>query len=249
MNIEKDAKDSLRTIEQLRAENELLTKWLSLIAHDFKGLFSNIQFLIDAFTSESISQELFMSMLPELKQIAQKNSKTLETTFVWVKSQMSRFNLHLEDVLLISLFSELKEELDEEITSKELSIKFVGDVSLTILTDKFLLKFILKQLLDNAIKYSNKKGAIEVIAHSELNSVNITVNDNGVGMKDSIISNIGTLNGSPYKGTMDEKGAGLSLIVIHDFVELLNGQMTVFSIIDEGTSVALLFDQSHTHGR
>ena len=60
MNTKKQAGDSQQTIEKLTAENELKTKWISLIAHDFKGLFSNIQLLLDAFGSKSISQELLL---------------------------------------------------------------------------------------------------------------------------------------------------------------------------------------------
>lgn len=241
MNIKKEAADSQHAIDKLRAENELKAKWLSLIAHDFKGLFTNIQFLLDAFESNSISQELFMSMLPELKQIAEKNAKTLESTFAWVNSQTDGINLHPEGVIIHSLFLDIKQEFNKEIKVKELTVKFAGDIDASLVTDKFLMKFILKQLVENAIKYSNKSGAIEVVTHSNLNKVNIIIKDNGVGMKDSRLNSIGTLDGSPYTGTMQEKGAGLSLVIVKDFVEILNGQMSISSVIDEGTSVALSF--------
>lgn len=245
MSINKAETDYQYTIEQLKAKNELKTKWLSLIAHDFKGLFSNIQLLLDAFANKSISQDVFMSMLPELNQIAEKNSKTLANTFAWVNSQADDFSLHIEEVLIHDLFLELKETFTHEIQLKELSVKFEGNNELSIATDKFLLRFILKQLFDNAIKYSNKKGVIVVIADSSscLNKVKITIKDNGVGIKESVIKDMGTLNGSVYTGTMQEKGAGLSLVIVKDFVELLDGQITVSSIINEGSSVALSFSQ------
>ena len=245
MNINNTAsnnqENNQQTIEQLRAESKLKTKWLSLIAHDFKGLFSNIQLLLDAFTNKSIPQELFMSMLPELKQIAEKNAKTLASTFAWVNSQTDGFNPHLEDVLIHDLFLELLSQFKDSSDLKDLSIQFIGNKDLSLCTDKFLLQFILKQIFENAIKYSNKSGVIEVIAHSESNSVNITIKDQGVGMKESIINDIGTLNNSPYTGTMQEKGAGLSLVIVKDFVELLNGRMVVASVINQGSTVTLSF--------
>lgn len=245
MNINNTAsnnqENNQQTIEQLRAESELKTKWLSLIAHDFKGLFSNIQLLLDAFTNKSIPQELFVSMLAELKQIAEKNAKTLANTFAWVNSQTNGFKPHIEDVVIHNLFLELKDELSEQLVLKELSIQFVGNKDLSLNTDKFLLQFILKQIVENAIKYSNKRGVIEVIAHSESNSVNITIKDQGVGMKESIINDIGTLNNSPYTGTMQEKGAGLSLVIVKDFVELLNGRMSMASVNNQGSTVTLSF--------
>ena len=245
MDLDTKDMDNLLTIEKLKAECELKTKWLSLIAHDFKGLFSNVKFLIDALANKSISQELFMSMLPELKQIAEKNAKTLANTFSWVNSQADSFSPQMEDIVIHDLFLELKDELSDSITLKDLSVKFVGEQGLSLCTDKFLLKFILKQIVENAIKYSNKKGVVQVIAHSDLdlNSLNITIKDFGVGMKESVINDIGTLNSSPYTGTMQEKGAGLSLVIVKDFVDMLHGQMTVSSIINEGTSVKLSFQQ------
>jgi signal transduction histidine kinase len=180
-------------------------------------------------------------MLPELKQIAEKNAKTLASTFAWVNSQTDGFNPHLEDVLIHDLFLELLSQFKDSIDLKDLSIQFIGNKDLSLCTDKFLLQFILKQIFENAIKYSNKRGVIEVIAHSESNSVNITIKDQGVGMKESIINDIGTLNNSPYTGTMQEKGAGLSLVIVKDFVELLNGRMVVASVINQGSTVTLSF--------
>lgn len=233
--------DNEEIIEQLRAENELKTKWISLIAHDCKGLFSNIQFLLDAMASENITPEIFMSMLPELKQISEKNSKTLKNTFAWVNAQTNGFAIDSETVVIHNLFLELVEAFDKEIAAKELSFTFVGDEAIFLNTDRFLLRFILKQLIENAIKYSNKGGVLELIAHSSSEKVTIGVKDHGMGMKDNRLKTIGTLDGAPYTGTMDEKGAGLSLVIVKDFVKMLNGTMSVSSIENVGTSVEIKF--------
>ena len=97
----------------------------------------------------------------------------------------------------------------------------------------------MKQLIENAIKYSNKGELVELIVHSDLDKVTIAVKDNGVGMKSSRLNTIGTLDGAPYTGTMDEKGAGLSLVIVKDFVEMLDGTMRVSSIEGEGTTVEI----------
>ena len=228
-------------IEQLRAENELKTKWLSLIAHNFKGLFSNIQMLLTALDSESITPAIFMSMLPELRQTAMQNSKTLETTFAWVKSQSNGFSLHVEPVVIHHLYLDLAKEMDKEVGAKEITFKYRGSETITLHTDRFLLQFIVKQLVENALKYSNKGGLVELRAHSQSDKVTISIIDNGVGMPHSWLNTIGTLNGATYTGTMQEKGAGLSLVVVKDFVEMLNGTMRVSSAEGVGTTVEVEF--------
>ena len=226
-------------IAQLEAENELKTKWLSLVAHDCKGLFSNIKYLLDAMTDQSITPEIFMSMLPELKEITKKNSKTLENTFAWVNAQTCGFKIDKKPILIHNLYLEIVENFDKEIANKELSFEYKGNTSLSVNTDRFLLRFILKELVDNSIKYSNNGDVIELIANSESDIISITLKDNGVGMKSSRLNTIGTLNNAPYTGTMQEKGAGLSLVIVKDFVEMLGGTISISSVEGVGTKVKI----------
>ncbi|MDD2475648.1 MAG: HAMP domain-containing sensor histidine kinase [Dysgonamonadaceae bacterium] len=241
MKSKRSIEDSELIIEQLRAENELKTKWLSLIAHNCKGLYSNIKYLLNAMADESITSDVFMSMLPELSQIAERNSKTMQSTFAWINAQTDGFNLDIKPTLIHSLFLDVIEGFVKEISAKELSLKFVGDEETLFNTDRFLIRFILKLLVDNAIKYSNKGGAIEVIVYSDSEKASITVKDSGVGMNHSRLRTIGTLDGAPYTGTMEEKGSGLSLVIVKEFVEMLNGKMNVSSVEDKGTSVEIVF--------
>jgi signal transduction histidine kinase len=97
----------------------------------------------------------------------------------------------------------------------------------------------LRELVENSIKYSNKGDVIELITNSESNVVSITLKDNGVGMKSSRLNTIGTLNDAPYTGTLQEKGAGLSLVIVKDFVEMINGTMMVSSVEGVGTKVKI----------
>ena len=228
-------------IEKLKAENELKTKWLSLIAHDFKGMFHNIVYLLNAYENKDIPQELFLTMLPEIKQIAEKNLKTLDSTFAWINAQTDGFKLQIEDVSIYELFLELKEELHSQISSKDISIRYSGDETLVLQSDKLLLKFILKQVLENAVKYSNKDAEVMFIAGSQHNETCIEIKDQGMGMSNNVHNNIFTLNGSPYKGTINEVGAGLSLVIVKDFIEKLDGSIEVCSKLNEGTTVKLMF--------
>ena len=228
-------------IDKLIEENELKTKWLSLIAHDFKGMFHNIVYLLKAYENKDIPQDLFLTMLPEIRQIAEKNLKTLESTFSWVNTQTDGFKLQVEDVSIYDLFLDLKNELQAKIKSKNINIHFLGDKNLILQSDKLLLAFILKQTLENAIKYSNKGGEIEFITNLQQDEAYIEIKDQGIGMNDNEQSNIFSLNGSPYKGTRGEIGSGLSMVIVKDFVQKLGGKINVSSKLNEGTSVRIMF--------
>lgn len=244
MNRDEHNLEDVDLIKQLKAESELKTKWLSLIAHDFKGLFSNISMLLAAYETESISQETLLSMLPEIKQIADKNSKTLESTFAWVNTQIDGFNPIIEEIDVYSLFLTLKEDLKAEIDLKEISLEYVGEKDLKFFSDKFLLTFILKQTIGNAIKYSYEGGEVRMIVSKASEGCTILIEDYGMGMNKRVQENLYTLNGCPYLGSMNEKGAGLSLVVIKDFVEKLGAKMDVSSTIGEGTTVKFIFREN-----
>ena len=149
--------------------------------------------------------------------------------------------MQIEDVSIYELFLELKEELHSQISSKDISIRYSGDETLVLQSDKLLLKFILKQVLENAVKYSNKDAEVMFIAGSQHNETCIEIKDQGMGMSNNVHNNIFTLNGSPYKGTINEVGAGLSLVIVKDFIEKLDGSIEVCSKLNEGTTVKLMF--------
>lgn len=228
-------------IQELIQENELKTKWLSLLAHDFKGLFSNITWILDAYEKNVIPQELFLSMLPEIKQNAEKNSKMLNDSFEWVKLHANGFNPQVDEIHVQNLFYELKEYFEEELQAKGITLLTQAEEGLVIRTDRFLLTFILKKGLENAIKYSYLKGVVELEAITTQSRLKILIKDQGVGMGQQVYASLFTLNSSPYTGTMDEKGSGLSLILVKDFIKKLGGEIRVSSEKDGGTIVELLF--------
>ena len=240
-DIELEHMDNIHIIDQLKIESELKTKWLSLISHDFKGMFSSLCWLLEAFENKTISQDVFFSMLPEMKQIANKNSKTLESTFNWVNLQSKGFNLQIEEISLYDLFLQLKEEINQTLESKRIDLKCIGAKDVQIKTDKFLLTFILKQIIDNAVKYSSVGGEVKICIESDQNEIQICIEDNGMGMNDNVVDNICTLNVSPYTGSMNEKGTGLSMVIVNDFVEKLKGKMSIISSPSNGTVVKLNF--------
>lgn len=230
-------------IEQLKRENELKTKWLYLIAHDFKGIFSSITLLLITYEDKEISQELFLSLLPELQKEAQINIKTLESTFAWVNAQVGGLKLQLEEVVVFHFFLDLKESFRKQLEIKNISLNFSGNQDLVINTDKLLLSFILKQVVDNAIKYSYTSGEIKMAVKSDYLGFQIAIEDKGLGMNQEVLDNLFTLDGSHFTGTMEENGAGLSLIIVKDFIEKLNAKISVISDVNKGTSVVFLFSK------
>jgi signal transduction histidine kinase len=101
-----------------------------------------------------------------------------------------------------------------------------------------IINFMVSNLVNNAIKYSNK-GHVEVVCEHSGNSLNIMVKDMGIGMNDDQIEKIMHGNAVPTNGTFNESGSGIGLMLILEFLQLMHGHMHIDSIPDKGTSIKL----------
>jgi signal transduction histidine kinase len=234
--------EEIALIKQLKDELELKNKYLSLIAHDFKGLFSNILWVLGAYEKKVITEQEFKSMLPELKQNAQINLNTINDTFDWINVQRYEGEIDVKDVNSYKLILELKTSLRESILSKNISISQVGDPNFIFKSNPVLLRFILKKLIENAIKYSYLDGEIEIESRVVDPFVHFFVKDLGTGICDSNLPITFTMNEANFIGTQGEKGGGLSLIIVNDFVKLMNGKIKIYPNRDnKGTIAELIF--------
>ncbi len=235
-------------IKELKEELELKNKCLSLISHDFKGIFSNILWVLEAYENEVITEQEFKSMLPEIKQNAQINRNTINDIFDWINIQSGTLTLQPKAIVVYDLISELKDLLQTSIKRKNISFKYIGDKDLLIYCDKVILRFIVRKLMENAIKYSYLNGEIELEVRLKDQLISISILDKGIGISPELLSTMFTLNGPVYTGTENEKGVGLSMVIVNNFVQMMNGEIKVYPNHGTGTIVELKFPISEQNG-
>jgi len=233
--------DQEELINRLQKELHLKTQCLSLIAHDFVGINRNIMWILDALEKGIITQEIFSNMLPELKSGTLTNQKTIDSTIAWVNSQRVDFIPNNIEIKSLTLFDSIRNNLTNEFQKKNIDFSYEGDHNQTIISDAVLINFILNKLVENAIKYSYDGGHIFFrIFPTSFNTINLIIEDNGMGMNEQVRKNLFTLNGSPYLGTANEKGAGFSLIVVKDIADLLGISIEIISSENNGTKIELI---------
>lgn len=223
--------------QKLKDHNRLLLGWISLISHDTKQLFSSLHWLIDAYQTEAIGLDDFLKMLPHIKKESQKNLNTATDTSEWLKTQFVQFTAKKDILDGFKLYEQLKEDYEAPLKAKELSFEFTGATDCTLVADKILLYFILKRILDNAIKYSYPSTTIRFNVSKLPNEYVLSVTDNGTGMSESSLKSMYTFEGALFEGTAGEIGSGLSLKIAQSFVDLMHGRMHIDSSKNEGTKV------------
>ena len=223
-------------LERLNAEKD---KFFSIIAHDLKSPFNSIM----GFSSqllESINQET-NEVIEQYAKIILKSSERamnlLMNLMEWSRSQTGRIEFSPEYFDLISLTKEVSLLASDAASQKDIQIDIDGPSKVLIFADKHMISTVLRNLLSNAIKFTAKQGNIKIGLKSDRNAIYISVVDSGVGMSENLIKNLFKVNHNiSTKGTQNETGTGLGLLLCKDFVERHSGKIWVESQIGVGSS-------------
>jgi signal transduction histidine kinase len=227
----------LKTSE-LRELNVSKDKFFSIIAHDLKNPFSSIIGISEILKEEirsgdTATMEKYAGML---NTSAVQTYRLLENLLEWANSQRGKISFTPEQINLSQLFNEEFNALNEMATAKNIELKsFIAD-NMTILADKNMLKTILRNLISNAIKFTNKNGKVEVNAIVDDRNLEISVSDNGTGMTKETMAKLFRLDANlSTRGTANEKGTGLGLFLCKEFVEKHGGKISVESESGKGS--------------
>ena len=241
----KKAEKALKKSEKkLRELNATKDKFFSIIAHDLKNPFNALlgisELLIDGFEEYDGSKQ--KQYADKIYNGVQSTYKLLENLLLWSRSQKGilKFNPNEENIYLlanatIKLLSQLADNK---------SINLVNKIpeQLYVLVDKDMFSTIIRNLVSNAVKFTPKGGVIEVNAQlvdgkNKHNSVEISVKDNGIGIPSEIQQKLFNISESTStKGTEDETGTGLGLILCKEFVEKHGGKIWIESGIGKGSN-------------
>jgi len=242
---------NLETINnELTKSNATKNRLFSIIAHDlrspFSGLMGIANYLKDFY--HEIDDQQRQEMIARLENSARNLYDLLSNLLLWSMTQKDQLKLYPEPVNLLQVIEHaimaLKGNIDEKhiILDKDLS-------DITIIADDNQIQAIVRNLLSNAIKYSQDGGLISISCCETTNDmIEIKVADQGVGMTEEIqnlLFDAGQFQSQP--GTNDEKGTGLGLTIVYDFVKLHNGSIHIDSKPGIGTTFIVLLPKQLTH--
>jgi signal transduction histidine kinase len=219
--------------------NETKDKFFSIIAHDLKSPLNSLK----GFSHLLVTFGAQLS-IDEIQKIAQDQQKTidhlynfLENLLTWSRSQMSVLEFKPQPLLLKQEVEDVILLLKKNIEDKNLTIDIEIADNDTVWIDKNALSTILRNLVSNAIKFSFTGTSIKIYTKSEGERVHVFIADQGVGIPAAVAEKLFSL-GSKHstKGTAGEKGTGLGLVIVKDFVEQNQGEISLESTENQGTT-------------
>lgn len=223
------------TNQALKVANNFRDKIFSVISHDLRAPFANIQSTISLWNSQILS----MDEMEELMSMISKNNEAaflmLENLLEWARTQMESNEVHLHEINLNKLIEENKQLFNVQANRKKLEIINHVPKSRYIISDKERLNFIIRNFLLNAIKFTPEGGKIEV-AYNDDNNGEILVKDSGIGIKPELVTKLFKNQTLSTKGTGGERGAGIGLMLCSDFAESIDAELTVESTEYNGST-------------
>ncbi len=222
--------------KDLKALNATKDKLFAIIGHDLRNPIGALISLLQLLEYGNINQEEFVLYSNKLKANVESLHFTLHNLLVWANSQMQGIK-HLPQVFdLQEIVQENINLLSEVAQNKNIDLSNQVEVLTQVSADIDHVKLILRNLLSNALKFTPQGGKVSVKAETGKDFVKIAVSDTGVGMTEEKLSKLFTSSATSTKGTDEEKGTGLGLVLCKDFVEKNGGQIWVESQIGKGST-------------
>lgn len=229
--------------KQLEILNNTKDKFFGIISHDLRSPLNSIKtvsMLLAEFI-DKMDKSKIIKLSQELGTTVDNTIRMTENLSNWARIQMKDFKTVPERVNLKEIVSPVYEVYKEVAQQKEIDLICEFAEDLTVFGDKNQIEFILRNLVNNAIKYTKRGGRVELQAKSiNDNRVQIIVSDNGIGIPEKLKNELFNLGKHHVSyGTEEEKGTGLGLILCNDFLKLNNGQMEIDSTEGLGTTVSV----------
>jgi signal transduction histidine kinase/ligand-binding sensor domain-containing protein len=229
----------IETNNKLSELNATKDKFFSIIAHDLRNPFNAIkgftEVLIKKF--DTLPADKIMKYLETIHVSTKSINDLLENLLQWAGSQNETVAYEPVHLNLKSIADENTKFFAGIATNKNISLKQLIDDHITVIADKEMLHTIFRNLISNAIKFTDENGTITLSARNLNMQVEITVSDTGVGIPEETISQLFRIDSTiSTKGTANETGTGLGLILCREFVEKHNGKIWVESKEGEGSN-------------
>ncbi len=227
------------TNKQLQDINSIKDKFFGIIAHDLRNPFIVINGMSELLLAnyKKFDQEKKIKYISSIASSSKTASQLLENLLLWARSQSDTIQFLVEDIVLEPFLNNMASDLSASLAAKDIALDIIIDNPEIVKADRYMLSFIVRNLVGNAIKFSERNQAIQIKAQKNKNSTVICVSDHGVGIHKRDQKKLFAISEKfTMPGTENEIGSGLGLLLCKEFVERNKGEIWVESEVGQGSS-------------
>ncbi|MFK7934455.1 MAG: ATP-binding protein [Saprospiraceae bacterium] len=233
--------------ELLKYSNQTKDQLFAIIGHDlrkptlaFRGISSKINHLLARDDFRSLQQ-----LGKHWESAANSLNHLVDNLLKWAMQQRNIMPYTPERIELSLALLDSIEPLQNMLDDKNIKLTVGIPDNMQVLADFNALLTIMRNILDNAIKFTPENGQIVVEAKAISEGVHISISDSGIGMNDEQINELFTIRkGKSRKGTAGESGTGIGLSLVKELVQTNQGKLSVTSQPNQGTTINIILPNS-----
>ncbi|MFA9388170.1 MAG: two-component regulator propeller domain-containing protein [Prolixibacteraceae bacterium] len=224
---------------ELEVANRTKNTFFSILGHDLKNPLCTIDQFNELLLLEhgQISEETQLNYYKILKKTSTQTLQLLDDIIVWAKAQTNRIKINLRPIRIDDLFETSINQCESLALNKGIGILIPRKTQFIVSADLPSVQTIIRNLITNAIKFSDQGSKITIQAEEQENEIIIKISDQGVGMTKAQCNDLFKIEKIISRtGTKGEEGTGLGLILCKEFVQLNGGRIWVESEEGKGTT-------------
>lgn len=228
----------IRSEKELKETIQSKDKLFSIVAHDLRSPFTALLGLTEIMATQAgqFTNEEMADFSSHVNKSAQNVLSLIENLLHWSRSQTGRLVVNPQRENLLNIVQKVVATAKIAAATKNIELKVDVNPDLFIFADPDTITTVVRNLVSNAIKFTNNNGEVKVSAARAGDGVEIVVADNGIGISHANMDKLFRIDGVTTKGTNDEGGTGLGLVVCREFVEKNGGTIAVESVEGKGTT-------------
>ena len=237
--VDEKTKQLQETNEKLRESNITKDKFLSIIAHDLINPFNTVLGFSDLLLNNysEYDDETRMKTIKTINDSSTELFELLGNLLQWSRSERGLLQYLPERIDMSSIILKIVALFSATAEAKDIKIELnLSDKESIVNSDVYLLNTILRNLISNSIKFTPKGGKISIVTEVEEKQVVVSVADNGVGISAENLENLFRIDIlHSTLGTNSEKGTGLGLFLVKEFVVKQKGELRIESEVNKGS--------------
>ncbi len=234
---------------ELTELNNIKIKLFSIISHDLRTSIYALKNIMDAFAKGGFSREAMMMSLPGVNAEVDKCVELMDNLLSWARNQLNESKVTLQSLELSKITANTYKLFSKKATEKGIELINNIEPNTCAYADADMMKTILRNLIGNALKFTNPGGRVEIFSEKNTDNIRLMVKDDGVGISEEALAKIFSEKYYTTLGTGKEMGTGLGLMICRDFIKSNNGEFNVISKPGEGAcfTITLPVYKNATH--
>lgn len=231
--------------DELGRLNTVKDRLISVVSHDFRTPLSNVRMMLELQQGNYLEQGELQVWIASLNQQLKVSHDALEGLLAWAHAQLNAGTLVMEQVPLNDLVRKVATQSAEDLRRKNLTLEITIPEHLSVTADPNPLEIVIRNLLNNAIKFSYDHGTIRIHTSENEHTIALHVEDRGVGITEDDLRTLFLPNKTfTRKGTHNEKGTGIGLILSREIIQASGGDILAHSTPTQGSTFTIILPRT-----